>query len=125
MTQDEIAVHFGVRQKTIWKAMKRNGIKSRPSVKRNQVGANNSSWKGDDAGYAALHYRVQKVRGKAVKCDVCGHSDSDRKYEWANLTKNYADVMDYKQMCQSCHATYDDMTKNFKNKRRANDAGNN
>lgn len=124
-TQDEIAVMLGVTQKIIWKTMKRNGIKARPPIIRDQFGERNSAWKGDQAKYAALHYRVQRARGKASKCDVCGYTGSDRTYEWANLTKNYADVMDYKQMCKSCHSTYDDMTKNFKNKRGLNDAGNN
>lgn len=46
MSQDEIAVKYGVSQKVVWRAMNKMGIKSRVAAKRNQLGANNSTWKG-------------------------------------------------------------------------------
>lgn len=55
MTQMEIAKHFGVSQKVVWRFMRNNGIKARVAAKRDQAGEKNSSWKGgvvrDSAGY--------------------------------------------------------------------------
>lgn len=71
-------------------------------------GENSINWKGDCAGYKAFHLRVQKTRGIASVCVDCG---STKKVEWANLTGNYADVMDYKELCKKCHNKFDSMRK--------------
>lgn len=112
MTQVEIAKRLGTTQKVIWGAFKRAGYKCRIAKKRNQTREMNSSWKGDKAGYAALHYRVENMRGKPQECGVCGETKK-QKYEWANLTGKYEDVNDYKRMCCSCHAKYDNKIKNI------------
>lgn len=78
----------------------------RPRIKRNQRGSANHMWKGDKAGYQALHLRVESQRGKAMRCDWCDSSDQKR-YEWANLTGDYTNVWDYVRLCLSCHRTYD------------------
>lgn len=78
----------------------------RRAIKRNQFGANNDSWKGDNAGYAALHLRVESARGKPMRCDWCENADQKR-YEWANLTGDYTNIWDYVRLCLSCHRTYD------------------
>lgn len=72
----------------------------------------NDTWKGDAAKYAALHLRVQRVRGKPSKCEVCGTTTAKR-FEWANMTGNYADPMDYKRMCCSCHHKHDGTIRNI------------
>lgn len=77
----------------------------RSAIKRNQVGENNSSWRGDDAGYQALHLRVATARGKPSLCSQCGATQG--RFEWANLTGNYADVNDYARMCVYCHRAFD------------------
>lgn len=79
----------------------------RPAIKRDQIGERNDSWKGDAAGYAALHLRVQAARGKPANCERCGLDDPAARYEWANLTGRYEDVNDYQRMCISCHRSYD------------------
>ena len=78
----------------------------RRAIKRNQSGSANHMWKGDSAGYQALHLRVDAARGKPMRCDWCEHTGGSR-YEWANLTGNYTDVFDYVRLCISCHRTYD------------------
>lgn len=78
----------------------------RSAAKRNQKGEANHMWKGDNAGYQALHLRVDSVRGKPMRCDWC-ESTGEWRYEWANLTGNYTDVYDFVRLCQSCHRTYD------------------
>lgn len=106
MTQKEIGAHYGTTQKVVYSWFKKLGIKARIAYKRNQIGVNNHSWKGDKATYAALHYRVESSRGKPHYCEVCGTMEAKR-YEWANLTGRYSDIMDYARMCVSCHRAYD------------------
>ena len=113
MTQSEVAAKLETTQKVIWRLFKNAGYKCRVAKKRNQFGENNSSWKGDRAGYKALHYRLYKARGRPQKCEVCGCSKRNRRYQWANLTGKLSDLNDYKRMCESCHAKYDKMIKNI------------
>lgn len=112
MNQKEVGNKLGVSQKVIFGWFKKLGIKSRMAKKRNQYGKNNSSWKGDNATYAALHYRVERLRGKPKVCSKCETTDAT-KYEWASLTKNYADPYDYIRLCKSCHATFDRIINNI------------
>ena len=78
----------------------------RSTAKRNQKGAANHSWKGENAGYTALHLRVDAARGKPMRCEWCEDQTNNR-YEWANLTGNYTNVWDFVRLCVSCHRTYD------------------
>jgi len=73
------------------------------------------SWKGNDAGLISLHRMVWRKKGKPNKCEVCG-TETAKKYEWANLSGNYADVNDYKRMCTICHRKYDDHSKGYRGK---------
>jgi hypothetical protein len=77
----------------------------RPSIKRNQLGENNSSWKGNEASYTALHLRVQAARGKPSECSLCDATSG--RFEWANLTGDYANINDYARMCVICHRRFD------------------
>ena len=43
-----------------------------------QRGANNSTWKGDKAGYGSFHQRVYRARGRAFGCTVCGDNSRSR-----------------------------------------------
>lgn len=115
MTQSEIGLYFNTTQKVVFSWFKKLNIKSRIPYKRNQVGENNSSWKGDKATYAAFHYRVEKQRGKPHYCSVCGTMDKKR-YEWANLTGKYEDILDYARMCIPCHRQYDSKRRELTNK---------
>jgi hypothetical protein len=117
MTQTEIAERFNCSQKMVFGWFGKLGIKSRIPYKRNQIGPKNHSWVGDKATYAALHYRVYSIRGKATHCEVCGNDEPGRRYEWANVSGDYTDVMGYTQMCCSCHKTHDHIGQNFRKKR--------
>lgn len=70
-------------------------------------GEKNSTWKGDLAGYEALHKRVRRRRGAPARCSRCGTVDPSKRYEWANLTGKYEDPNDYERMCKMCHQRYD------------------
>jgi hypothetical protein len=106
-TQDEVAVSVGMTRKVIYNLMRRHGIKARVAAKRDQRGPQNHMWRGNDANYQALHLRVESARGKPSRCERCSRTDSDGRYEWANLTGNYADVDDYERMCVLCHRRFD------------------
>lgn len=114
MTQKEIGIKYNTTQKVVFSWFKKLNIKSRIPYKRNQLKENNSSWKGDNATYAAFHYRVEKERGKPHFCNACGSMDKKR-YEWANLTGKYNDIYDYARMCISCHRKYDNKRRQLKN----------
>ena len=107
LTQTEIAERYHTTQRVVWRAMKNWGIKARIAKKRNQWGKNNDSWLGNDAGYKAFHQRIERLKGKPQKCEVCGTTDRSKTYDWANLTGHYEDPKDYKRMCRSCHWKYD------------------
>ena len=104
MTVAEIsaAAPKGYRVQTI---LERHLPKRRVAAKRDQAGAANHMWRGDEAGYQALHLRVEAARGKPHECSKCGSTEG--RMEWANLTGNYADVDDYARMCVSCHRNFD------------------
>lgn len=77
----------------------------RVAAKRDQSGEKNSSWKGDQAGYQALHLRVEAARGKPSECSLCDTTTG--RFEWANLTGDYTNINDYARMCIVCHRRYD------------------
>lgn len=106
-SQTEIAEATGITQKVVWRLMSRHGITARPAVKRDQTGSANSSWRGSTATYAALHKRVEVLRGTPKKCERCGLQDPDRRYEWANLNGRYDDPYDYERLCVPCHRRLD------------------
>ena len=108
-TQTEIAEMLGTTQKVIWRFMKVHNIKARTAAKRNQYGENNSSWKGERAKYGSFHQRVKDNRGRAkdYACIICGTTDPNKSYDWANLHGDYNNIYDYAPMCRSCHRQYD------------------
>lgn len=115
-TQLEIGEIFKVSQKVVFGWFKDYGIKSRIPYKRDQKGDKNNSWKGNDASYAAFHYRVYSQNGNADHCEVCGRNDYETVYDWANITGAYEDINDYKQMCRSCHFKMDGVRNNLPNR---------
>ena len=121
MSQVEIAAKYQTTQKVVWLAMRRLGIATRKAAKRNQKGAANSSWKGSAAGYAAFHKRMESLKGKPMKCEVCGTESDKSAYDWANLSGRYDDPSDYKRMCRSCHWKLDKKILNIKRMRRCRD----
>ena len=114
MTQQEIAVKLGTTQKVVFSRLRKAGFKCRKAAIRFQRGSANKNWKGNGAGYQAFHRRLDSVNGRPRKCEVCGTTDSERKYDWANLSGRYDDPSDYKRMCRSCHWKHDGTHKNFK-----------
>ena len=106
LTQTKVAQKLNTTQKVIWHRFNEIKYKCRIAKKRDQFGPKNHMWKGDNAGYASLHRRVEIKRGKPRLCSKCGTTEAIE-YNWANLTGNYADVNDYIRLCRSCHAKMD------------------
>jgi len=74
---------------------------------RDQKGAKNSMWKGDNVGYSALHKWIKKQLFKRKVCQHCGTKKAKR-YEWANISKKYKrDLEDWIELCCSCHYKFD------------------
>ena len=107
LTMRETAEQAGTTVKVLQRLMPRNGIARRKAAKRHQLGHENHAWRGEDAGYQALHLRVESARGKPSLCERCGIADPKLRYEWANLTGKYTYITDYERMCVSCHRQFD------------------
>lgn len=74
------------------------------------------NWKGDKAGYKAIHQWITRCLGKANKCE--GHlfgikcRGLEKRFEWANISGEYKrDLKDYIQLGHSCHIKYDGISK--------------
>lgn len=85
--------------------IRRYGIPTRSTAKRDQRGEKNHMWRGESANYQALHLRVESVRGKPNRCARCWTTVG--RFEWANRTGNYNDIKDYVRLCVPCHRRFD------------------
>jgi hypothetical protein len=97
-TMRQIAGGYAVSPQSISALLRRHGIATRPAHGRR---------KGDNVSYTVLHARVRQLRGAPSRCEQCDTTDASKRYEWANLTGNYADPDDYRRLCVSCHRRYD------------------
>jgi predicted transcriptional regulator/endogenous inhibitor of DNA gyrase (YacG/DUF329 family) len=105
MSQEEIGKVLGLPQGTISCFMRKNNIKTRIAAKRDQRGTKNHMWKGNDISYKGAHHRVRLVRGKPNQCIKCG--TTEKKLEWASISKKHHDPYDYQAMCLPCHRQHD------------------
>lgn len=72
------------------------------------------AWKGDEAGYQALHTWVEVRLGKPKLCDFCKITDA-RLYDWSNISGEYKrDLSDWQRLCRKCHMNYDGNSKKAK-----------
>src|SRR4051812_22728327 len=62
-TMREVAELAGTTVKVLQRLMPRNDIERRTAAKRDQTGERNHMWRGSEAGYQALHLRVEAARG--------------------------------------------------------------
>lgn len=65
----------------------------------------NPLWKGDDAGYMAIHQWLRRNMGKASQCISCL---STKNIQWASKSHGCKrDLRDWIQLCVKCHTKYD------------------
>jgi hypothetical protein len=76
-----------------------------------QVGEKNTQWKGDDAGYKAIHVWLNRRFGKPDHCEMCGTREKKQPkfFHWAKLKgKQYThDRENFWMLCVNCHNEYD------------------
>jgi hypothetical protein len=86
-----------------------------------QTGSAGPTWKGDDISYAAAHYRVRRLRGRAAdhpcgRCDnlavdwAYDHLDPNERRQQDRRDANIPYSLDpyhYLALCRSCHTTLD------------------
>jgi hypothetical protein len=68
------------------------------------------NWKGDEAGYLALHEWMNRHYPRTGTCEHCGKSK--QKTDYANIRGHqYSRVReDYAELCRSCHYHFDNDT---------------
>lgn len=64
-------------------------------------------WKGQQAGYHAVHLWLTKHYLKGSQCETCQTTKASR-LEWANISGEYKrEREDYMVLCPSCHRLMD------------------
>ena len=86
--------------------------KHKDSIKKGMTGScvdeKNSQWKGENAGYMAIHNWIRRHWGTPRKCEDCGKNEQKRMYHWANISGLYKrDRSDWKRLCVPCHSLMD------------------
>ena len=72
------------------------------------LGEKNTNWKGDSVGYDALHDWINRYKGKATICKLCGDLGGKKGCHWANISRQYRrDLGDYISLCPKCHKNID------------------
>lgn len=107
LTQYEVAARLGISQATVSRYLARAGVEVGRNGPPPKSGSDHPAWKGDGAGYSQMHLRVSQLRGRPQLCEQCGATEG--RMEWANLSGNYADPMDYKRLCRCCHMRLDEI----------------
>ena len=90
----------------------RKKLWAKPEFKQRFSGENSHLWKGDKAGYWAMHDWVKSKKGNPVCCEKCGKVGKkvgrNWNIDWANKKHNYLrNLDDYVGLCQKCHRQYD------------------
>ncbi len=76
------------------------GLKGVYVIEENR-GKKNKGWKGDKAGYRAIHYWVE---ARLIKPELCPCCKRTKPCELANISQKYLrDLNDWEWLCRSCH----------------------
>lgn len=82
-------------------------VRPKMAINPGLKGDSNPSWKGENAGYDALHKWIVRESGKPQECWFC-KDKSKRKYEWASIGHEYKrDVSNWIRVCTPCHRKID------------------
>ena len=78
---------------------------TREKIAATKRGSRNPAWKGDRAGYNAIHKWLFTYYEKSGICEEC---ETEAKTEWANVSGEYKrDRADFLELCISCHRRAD------------------
>lgn len=96
--------------------VRRHGDVNAVHTPRVHVGADSTSWTGDDATYTAVHQRLRKKRGSASgqRCADCGRRARQWSYDRADENEKQSDegpystdLSHYLPRCTPCHKRFD------------------
>jgi hypothetical protein len=74
---------------------------------RLRIGVSHPQWKGEEAGYMAVHNWVRRHKIKVGICEECGRGRGERT-DWSNISGEYRrDLNDYRELCRACHVAED------------------
>lgn len=98
------------RGKPTWnKGLKTGPLTEEHKRKILKKGAEAPNWRGDKAGYRAIHYWITNQLGKPDKCVHCDEAGlSGHKIHWANVSGKYKrEIKDWIRLCVACHKIFD------------------
>ena len=61
----------------------------------------------DSPAYTTLHHRVIAERGPASRCIIFQCDTGSTTFEWANISHEYKNTVDFMEMCKVHHAAHD------------------
>lgn len=74
-------------------------------------GANAPTWRGDDAGYDAMHRWLNQWHPKSGICENCGITGRRTHYAFLHHPERHTrNREDYRELCTSCHKRFDGHT---------------
>ncbi len=83
-------------------------LKGKPRPWAKMLGSKNPTWKGDKAGYSALHTWIKRHKGIPKECKSCGVKRRKKMIHWANISHKYKRKLnDFIALCVKCHSKYD------------------
>lgn len=94
--------------KTNW--MSEKGRKNIGNSAKLQVGEKSHNWKGNKVGYNGIHSWLNKVFGRANKCELHNCLGISKDFDWALIKgKKYERKREnFIRLCVSCHRHYDE-----------------
>jgi hypothetical protein len=73
---------------------------------KRRAGSSHPSWKGESAGYSAIHLWVRRRMIRPTACPQCGTKESI--LDLANISQKYLrDLSDWHWLCRKCHMSED------------------
>lgn len=84
---------------------RKHSEETKKKIGKTRMGYKNPAWRGDDAGYVAIHDWIKRWKPKPEVCEICGEK---KKLELSSKTHEYSrDLEEYRWLCRSCHMKYD------------------
>ena len=98
-----------------WKQYKNRMLCSKKCARRDEAWKKNASlkkisyknpmWKGDSAGYHAIHEWIRRRKKKPDTCENCKNASP---MDLANISQEYhRDINDFEWLCRKCHMDKD------------------
>lgn len=76
-------------------------------------GEETSQWRGDEAGYGAVHAWLRKYHPKSGVCEECGEAKRTTYAFKRHPERHTRNRKDYLELCYSCHNRMDDIVANL------------